>query len=81
MPEEAECCVLSICCDAQLRRAALATMLINEAVKRHQAISTELAALLADFILDTYDLAPHGLLTPLIEYVAAEAREYPYRKA
>ena len=73
--EESECCILGICCDKHLRREALA-----EKLAREIPMDATLAATVADFILDTYDLAPHGLLMPLIDYVAEEAREYPYQK-
>ena len=77
--EQEECCILGICCDPQLRRAALAEKL-QRACKK-VPITPAQAIEVADWILDTYDLAPHGLLMPLVDYVAAEAREYPYQQS
>ena len=73
--EQEECCILGICCDKKLRREALA-----EKLTRELELDPTLAATVADFIIDTYDLAPHGMLMPLVDYVAEEAREYPYQQ-
>ncbi len=77
--EQEECCILGICCDPKLRREALATKLQRDV--KHYPLTPEQATEVADVIMDSYDLAPHNLLMPLIEYVAEEAREYPYQKS
>ena len=48
---------------------------------KHYPLSDGQAEEIADFILATYDLAPHGLLMPLVDYIAEEAREYPYKRS
>ena len=77
MAEAAECCILGICCDPTLPRQALADQLDAEIPGLNAQKSMEIAT----FILAHYDLAPKGLLSPLLDYVAAEAREYPYRQS
>lgn len=72
--EQTECCILGICCDDVKRVDALAQKLADEtSLNEHQA---EVAA---QFMRDHYDLAPKGTIQPLIDLVAAEAREYPYQ--
>jgi len=72
--EQQECCILGICCDEPKRVQALADKIAMEtSLNAHQALTA------ASFIRQTYDLAPKGTLQPLIDLVAAEAREYPYQ--
>lgn len=71
--EQQECCILGVCCDATKRLDALAEKLQADLhVNAHQA--SEIAV----WIRDHYDLAPKGTIQPLIDLIAAEAREYPY---
>ena len=72
--EQQECCILGICCEDVKRIKALADKIeSNTHLNAHQAFEA------ASFIRATYDLAPLGMLQPLIDLVAAEAREYPYQ--
>jgi hypothetical protein len=72
--EQQECCILGICCDDTTRIQALADkMQASTHLNAHQALEA------ATFIRQTYDLVPKGMIQPLIDLVAAEAREYPYQ--
>jgi hypothetical protein len=73
MPEQEECCILSICCEPTKARDMLAAKLQAEI-----PLNKKDAAAVAAFIMEHYDLAPHGLFKPLRDYIANEAREYPY---
>jgi hypothetical protein len=73
--EDPENCILGICCNPTRRRAALAMRLAAEVPH----LNTNQAAAVADWINNNYDLAPKGLLDPLKENIAANAREYPYQ--
>lgn len=75
--EDPENCILGICCDAKRRRAALAMRLHAEVPHLGQKD----ADAVADWINTNYDLAPKGLLNPLKENIAANARAYPYQGA
>ena len=75
--EEQECCILGICCEPGLAQDTLATQL-HDAV---QGLSLPHATAVAAFIRAHYDLAPKGYLQPLLDLVATEAREYPYRQS
>ena len=79
--EEAECCILRICCDETLRRQALGDKIRTDLDRRHIAIAPEVALAVAEEILDNYDLMRKGLLAPMVEFIATTAREYPYMKA
>jgi hypothetical protein len=72
--EDAENCILGICCDPKRRRNALAMRLTTEL-----HLGELEAKKVADWFNDNYDLAPHGMLQPLYQYIAALAREYPYQ--
>lgn len=76
MAEAQECCILGICCDPTLRLDALAMKLQDE-LKMNKNLSEATAA----WIRQNYDLTPKGLIQPLIDYVAAEAREYPCQQS
>ena len=73
--EAQECCILGICCAEQKRIQALADK-IQAGTKLNANQSLEAAT----FIRATYDLAPLGMIQPLIDLVAEEAREYPYQQ-
>jgi transglutaminase-like putative cysteine protease len=73
--EEQECCILGVCCDVTLRIEGLA-----EKIHDDLHLPAPQAMAVAQWIRDHYDLTPKGLIQPLIDYVAAEAREYPYQK-
>ena len=74
MAEAEECCVLQICCEPTLAMRTLADQIqMATHLNVHQALEA------ATFIRATYDLVPKGMIQPLIDLIAAEAREYPYR--
>lgn len=72
--EQEECCILGICCEETKRVDALAAKMLAEL-----HVNTHQAAEIAAWIRAHYDLAPKGTIQPLIDLVAAEAREYPYQ--
>ncbi len=74
--EATECCILGICCAEQKRIQALADQLQATV----HPLNAAQALAVATFIRATYDLAPKGMIQPLIDLVAAEAREYPYQQ-
>jgi hypothetical protein len=72
--EAQECCILGICCDDTKRVQALADKIqAGTHLNAHQALEA------ATLIRATYDLAPKGMIQPLIDLSATEAREYPYQ--
>jgi len=72
--EAQECCILGICCDDQARIQALADKIqVGTNLNAHQSLEA------ATFIRATYDLVPKGMIQPLLDLVAEEAREYPYQ--
>jgi hypothetical protein len=77
MMEAQECCILGICCEPTLAVRTLAEKIDAEV----SGINASKAMDIAVFIHAHYDLAPKGMIQPLIDLVAAEAREYPYRNA
>jgi hypothetical protein len=66
----AACCGSGICCDKVKQKIAL-TKLFEHAAK---GISTTEAEQCAQAIMDTFDMVPKGLLSPLIKFV----QEHPY---
>lgn len=66
------CCILEICCGGEERLNALAKKIQDET-----PLNAQHARTIATWILAHYDLAPKGLLSPLIRFVAENAREYP----
>jgi hypothetical protein len=74
--EAQECCILGICCAETKRIQALADK-IQAAV---HPLNAAQALAVATFIRTTYDLAPKGMIQPLIDLVATEAREYEYQQ-
>lgn len=73
--EAQECCILGICCDDQKRIQALADKIQTGS---GQHLNDTQALAVATFIRATYDLAPKGMIQPLIDLVTEEAHEYPY---
>ncbi len=67
------CCILGICCPPDEARQKL----IDEMLKRSVMTlgSKPDVEAHADYILETFDLAPKGLLQPLVDYVALHARK------
>jgi hypothetical protein len=72
--EDPENCILQICCDVTRAHNALAMRLSTEL-----KLNDKQAADVADWINANYDLAPHGMVQPLFQYIAALARQYPYQ--
>jgi hypothetical protein len=70
-------CLLGICCPpgSPEAKAALATEIVTglELDKPSEEVAEEIAR----WLLDNYDLAPHGSLRQLFADVAAFARENP----
>ena len=73
MSEQQECCIIGACCDKHKRVERLA-----EYIAEDLGFSAEDSERIAKFIRANYDLAPVGLIQPLIDAVAEMAREYPY---
>lgn len=71
------CCILHICCGGpeQIKAKAALAKKLQEHVT---GINAKEAARVAEWILDTFDLAPAGTLRDFKTAIAAMAREYPY---
>lgn len=81
MDDQQACCILEICCggDPALSRQALADYLLSELGKQHgPPVTPEMALAIATIIKSYFDLAPKGLITPLIQFTAEMARRLPY---
>lgn len=64
------CCILGVCCDAALSRDALVTQLTKVGSDH------EYAEKCADYLLATFDLAPHGSLVAFKAYMRTHAKPH-----
>jgi len=70
--EGAECCILEICCGSEAQDKSLSEKIeAGTTLNKHQAYEA------AEWILDHYDLAPHGSLVQFKRTIAKLARTYP----
>jgi hypothetical protein len=67
------CCILEVCCGAEQQDKALGDQLKEQ----FPFLNEQKAYEVAEFILDTYDLAPVGSLKDFKRTIAALARAYP----
>lgn len=74
MPIEGQaCCILEVCCGGEAQDKALADKLQAQ----FQWLNEQHAYEVAEFIVDSYDLAPPGSLREFKRTIAALARAYP----
>jgi hypothetical protein len=70
--EEQACCIIGACCDVDKRTQELADKMVADL-----GVDPALALKIATWTRANWDLAPAGLLQPLIDNVAANVRAYP----
>jgi hypothetical protein len=70
--EQEACCIIGACCDKQKRIQALADKMVADL-----GTTAADALTIATWIRANWDLAPAGLLQPVIDNVAANVRAYP----
>ncbi len=69
-------CVTGVCCPPEQRQRVLA-----KAIEDYCHCDAVTAGIIADWILETFDLAPHGTLGPLVDAIARLARQHPHGAA
>jgi hypothetical protein len=75
--EQEACCIIGACCDKQKRIQALADQIQADLTAKGIHITDAVAMAMATAIRTRYDLAPAGLLQPLIDNVSENVRAYP----
>lgn len=73
------CCILGICCPPAEARAKLIQQFKAAAVTTSNAsaavnMSDGHLEACADYVLNTFDLAPKGTLSPLVDYIKAHVK-------
>jgi len=74
--EEEYCCILRVCCGGHGDRNAKAAL--SNKLQADAGLPKAMADKAANWIQDTFDLAPVGSLKAYRDAVASMAREYPY---
>lgn len=67
------CCILQVCCPPERAKKALA-----DEIAKTTGDGVLTPELVADFIIDTFDLAPKGLLQPLLKRAGDLAKAHPH---
>jgi hypothetical protein len=66
------CCILGVCCPPEERRERAVTQIANET----GTTATD-AGVVFDWFDSRFDFAPKGMLQPLIDRIAEDARTHP----
>lgn len=66
------CCLLQVCCPPESRKKVAVDHLVSDA-----GLTPEAAASAFQWFDERFDFAPKGHITPLIEHIAALARQHP----